>query len=169
MKIKIYTTGGTIDKVYFDQKSDYQVGDPQASGVLKRANVVLDYKVESIIRKDSLDFTEEDRELIRKKVASTPLERVVITHGTDTMIDTAKVLKNISGKTIVMTGSMYPGQFRDSDAVFNIGGAVTAAQLLGPGVYIVMNGRVFKPHQVRKNIELNRFEEIIIKQQEENG
>ncbi|MEX1328891.1 MAG: asparaginase domain-containing protein [Desulfobacterales bacterium] len=169
MKIKIYTTGGTIDKVYFDQKSDYQVGDPQASGVLERANVVLDYKVESIIRKDSLDFTEEDRELIRKKVASTPLERVVITHGTDTMIDTAKVLKNISGKTIVMTGSMYPAQFRDSDAVFNIGGAVTAAQLLGPGVYIVMNGRVFKPHQVRKNIELNRFEEIIIKQQEENG
>jgi L-asparaginase len=64
---------------------------------------------------------------------------------------------------------MYPAQFRDSDAVFNIGGAVTAAQLLGPGVYIVMNGRVFKPHQVRKNIELNRFEEIIIKQQEENG
>ena len=159
MKIKIYTTGGTIDKVYFDQKSDYQVGDPQANGVLERANVVLDYEVESIIRKDSLDFTEEDRELIRKKVASTPLERVVITHGTDTMIDTAKVLKNISGKTIVMTGSMYPAQFRDSDAVFNIGGAVTAAQILGPGVYIVMNGRVFKPNQVRKNAELNRFEE----------
>lgn len=105
MKINIYTTGGTIDKVYFDQKSDYQVGDPQANGVLERANVVLDYEVESIIRKDSLDFTEEDRELIRKKVASTPLEKVVITHGTDTMIDTAKVLKNISGKTIVMTGS----------------------------------------------------------------
>ena len=159
MKIKIYTTGGTIDKVYFDQKSDYQVGDPQANGVLERANVVLDYEVESIIKKDSLDFTEEDRELIRKKVASTPLERVVITHGTDTMIDTAKVLKNISGKTIVMTGSMYPAQFRDSDAVFNIGGAVTAAQILEPGVYIVMNGRIFKPHQVRKNIELNRFEE----------
>jgi len=169
MKIKIYTTGGTIDKVYFDQKSDYQVGDPQANGVLERANVVLDYEVESIIRKDSLDFTDEDRELIRKKVSSTPLESVVITHGTDTMIDTAKVLKNISGKTIVMTGSMYPAQFRDSDAVFNIGGAVTAAQILGPGVYIVINGRVFKPNQVRKNVELNRFEEVIIKQQEKNG
>jgi L-asparaginase len=159
MKIKIYTTGGTIDKVYFDQKSDYQVGDPQANGVLERANVVLDYEVESIIRKDSLDLTDEDRELIRKKVASTPLERVVITHGTDTMIDTAKALKDISGKTIVMTGSMYPAQFRDSDAVFNIGCAVTAAQLLTPGVYIVMNGRIFKPHQARKNVELNRFEE----------
>jgi L-asparaginase len=161
MKIKIYTTGGTIDKVYFDQKSDYQVGDPQANGVLERANVVLDYEVESIIRKDSLDFTDDDRELIRKKVASAPLERVVITHGTDTMIDTAKVLKNISGKTIVMTGSMYPAQFRDSDAIFNIGCAVTAAQILAPGVYIVMNGRIFNPHQVRKNVELNRFEEII--------
>ncbi|MBW2567418.1 MAG: asparaginase, partial [Deltaproteobacteria bacterium] len=144
MKIKIYTTGGTIDKVYFDQKSDYQVGDPQANGVLERANVVLDYEVESIIRKDSLDFTDEDRALIRKKVESTQSERLVITHGTDTMIETAKVLENISGKTIVMTGSMYPAQFRDSDAVFNIGSAVTAAQILGPGVYLAMNGRIFK-------------------------
>ena len=162
MKIKIYTTGGTIDKVYFDQKSEYQVGDPQANGVLVRANVVLDYEVESIIKKDSLDFTDEDRELIRKKVETTPLERIVITHGTDTMVDTAKILTNISGKTIVMTGSMYPAQFRDSDAVFNIGCAVTAVQILVPGVYIVMNGRIFEPHHVRKNVELNRFEERII-------
>ena len=159
MKIKIYTTGGTIDKVYFDQKSEYQVGDPQAIGVLERANVVLDYEVESIMKKDSLDFTDEDRELIRKKVDATSLERIVITHGTDTMIDTAKILKNISNKTIVMTGSMYPAQFRDSDAVFNIGCAVTAAQILVPGVYIVMNGRIFKPDHAKKNIELNRFEE----------
>jgi L-asparaginase len=159
MKIKIYTTGGTIDKVYFDQKSEYQVGDPQAKGVLERANVVLDYEVESIMKKDSLDFTDEDRELIRKKVDSTSLNRIVITHGTDTMIDTAKILKNISNKTIVMTGSMYPAQFRDSDAVFNIGCAVTAAQILVPGVYIVMNGRIFKPDHAQKNVELNRFEE----------
>jgi L-asparaginase len=159
MKIKIYTTGGTIDKVYFDQKSEYQVGDPQANGVLERANVVLDYEVESIIKKDSLDFTDEDRELIRKKVEATSLERIVITHGTDTMIDTAKVFKNITDKTIVMTGSMYPAQFRDSDAVFNIGCAVTAAQILVPGVYIAMNGCIFKPDDARKNVELNRFEE----------
>ncbi len=162
MKIIIFTTGGTIDKIYFDQKSEYHVGDPQANGVLERANVVLDYEVESIIRKDSLDFTDEDRELIRQKVDSTPLERVVITHGTDTMVDTAKVLANISGKTIVMTGSMYPAQFRDSDAVFNIGCAVTAVQILEAGVYIVMNGRIFKPDHVRKNVKLNRFEEKII-------
>ena len=159
MKIKIFTTGGTIDKVYFDQKSEYQVGDPQAIGVLERANVVLDYEVESVIKKDSLDFTDEDRELVREKVAASPFDRVVITHGTDTMIDTATVLKDITGKTIVMTGSMYPAQFRDSDAVFNIGCAVTAVQILEPGVYIVMNGRVFKPDQARKNAEMNRFEE----------
>jgi L-asparaginase len=161
MKIAIFTTGGTIDKIYFDQKSEYQVGDPQAKGVLERANVGLDYEVESIFRKDSLDFTDEDRELIRQKVASTPLKRVVITHGTDTMIDTAKVLRNISGKTIVMTGSMYPAEFRDSDAVFNIGCAITAVQILQSGVYIVMNGRIFKPHNVRKNVDLNRFEDKI--------
>ncbi len=159
MKLKIFTTGGTIDKVYFDQKSEYQVGDPQAGGVLERANVVLDYEVESVVRKDSLDFTDEDRGLIREAVETSSFERIVITHGTDTMIDTAKVLKDISGKTIVMTGSMYPAQFRDSDAVFNIGCAVTAAQILEPGVYIVMNGQIFKPEQARKNVEMNRFEE----------
>ncbi len=158
MKIKILTTGGTIDKIYFDRKSDYEVGDPQANGILERANVVFDYEVESILRKDSLDFTDEDRALIRKKVASTRSERLVITHGTDTMIETAKVLEGIPGKTIVMTGSMYPPQFRDSDAVFNIGCAVTGAQILGPGVYLAINGRIFNPHDVRKNVELNRFE-----------
>jgi L-asparaginase len=158
MKIKIFTTGGTIDKVYFDQKSEYQVGDPQAKGVLERANATLEYEVESIIKKDSLDFTDEDRELIRKDVEICPFERILITHGTDTMIDTAKVLESVPGKTIVLTGSMYPAQFRDSDAVFNLGCAVTAVQILEHGVYIVMNGRIFKPQQARKNVELNRFE-----------
>jgi len=140
----------------------YEVGDPQANGVLERANVVLDYEVESILKKDSLDFTDEDRSLIRQKVASTQSERLVITHGTDTMIETAKVLEGIPGKTIVLTGSMYPAQFRDSDAVFNIGCAVTGAQILGPGVYIAMNGRIYNPRDVRKNVELNRFEEKAI-------
>jgi len=162
MKIKILTTGGTIDKIYFDRKSAYEVGDPQANGVLERANVVLDYEVESILKKDSLDFTDEDRALIRQKVASTQSERLVITHGTDTMIETAKVLEGIPGKTIVLTGSMYPAQFRDSDAVFNIGCAVTGAQILEPGVYIAMNGRIYNPRDVRKNVELNRFEEKAI-------
>ena len=161
IKIKIFTTGGTIDKTYFDQKSEYQVGDPQAKGVLEKANVVIDYEVESILKKDSLDLTDSDRELIRKKVESTPFDKVIVTHGTDTMIQTARELEAVSDKTIVMTGSMYPAQFKESDAVFNIGCAIASVQILKPGVYIAMNGRIFTPRNVRKNIELNRFEEII--------
>lgn len=162
MRLKIYTTGGTIDKVYFDKKSDYQVGDPQAGGVLEKANVVIEYEVESILRKDSLDLTEQDRKLIRQTVESSPEDHIVITHGTDTMIETAKTLQDVEGKTIVLTGSMYPAQFRDSDAVLNIGCAITAAQILQPGVYIAMNGRIFDPLSALKNVELNRFEEVSI-------
>ncbi len=160
MKVQIFTTGGTIDKIYFDQKSAYQVGDPQAGGLLERANVTLEYKVESILKKDSLEFTDTDRALIREKVASTTCTRILITHGTDTMIATAKMLQDIPEKVIVMTGSMYPAQFRDSDAVFNIGCAVTACQTLPPGVYIAMNGKIFDPEHSTKNVDQNRFETI---------
>ena len=158
--IKIFTTGGTIDKVYFDTKSDYEVGDPQADGVLKRANVTVDYEVESLMRKDSLDMTDDDRQTIYAAVKADPAARIVITHGTDTMIATAKVLADIGGKTIVLTGSMYPAGFHDSDAVFNIGCALTAAQTLAPGVYIAMNGRIFDPLHATKNRDKNRFEDL---------
>ena len=162
MKIKIFTTGGTIDKIYFDKKSEYQVGDPQAKGVLEKANVVVDYEVETILKKDSLDLNDSDRELIRRKVEATPCDRVIVTHGTDTMIETARELESVTEKTIVLTGSMYPAQFKESDAVFNLGGAITSVQILKPGVYIAMNGRIFSSRNVRKNVELNRFEEIVI-------
>ena len=160
MKLKIFATGGTIDKIYFDKKSRYEIGDPQAGSVLERANVVIDFSVESILRQDSLDITEEDRRLICKAVASCPETRVVITHGTDTMIDTAAALHGILGKTIVLTGSMYPARFHESDAVFNLGCAVMAAQTLPAGVYIAMNGRIFNPARSRKNVEMNRFEDV---------
>jgi L-asparaginase len=162
MSIKIFTTGGTIDKTYFDKKSDYQVGEPQAGGVLERANVVLEYEVEPILKKDSLDLSDTDRKKIRTVVESDPAKQIIITHGTDTMIETAAVLENIPEKTIVLTGSMYPAHFRDSDAVFNIGCAVIAAQLLDPGVYIAINGRIFDPKSASKNINLNRFEDTDI-------
>lgn len=158
MKIRIFTTGGTIDKIYFDQKSQYEIGDPQAGGVLERANVCFDYEVTSILRQDSLDLTDEERLKIKSAVQSTPDKRIVITHGTDTMIDTAKVIEGIPGKTIVLTGSMYPARFRDSDAVFNLGCAVVAAQTLPSGVYIAMNGCIFDPRHSKKNVDLNRFE-----------
>lgn len=159
MKIMIFTTGGTIDKIYFDQKSEYQIGDPQAKGVLEKANVVVEYEVESILKKDSLDLTDSDRLFIKTKVESSRYDRVIVTHGTDTMIQTARELESVSDKTIVMTGSMYPARFKESDAVFNIGCAIISVQILKPGVYIAMNGRLFNPKYVRKNVELNRFEE----------
>ncbi len=160
MGLKIITTGGTIDKIYFDQKSQYEIGDPQAGGLLERANVTVDYDVESILRQDSLDLTAEDREIVRQAVEAATENQIVITHGTDTMLATAENLKKISGKTIVLTGSMYPARFHDSDAVFNLGCAAIAAQILSPGVYIAMNGRIFNPETSRKNVEMNRFEDI---------
>ena len=160
MRLKIFTTGGTIDKVYFDQKSQYEVGDPQAGGLLERANVVIDYEVASILRQDSLNITAKDRDIIYRAVDAATENHIVITHGTDTMLTTATTLQGIKGKTIVLTGSMYPARFHESDAVFNMGCAVIAAQVLAPGVYIAMNGRIFDPQSARKNVELNRFEDI---------
>jgi L-asparaginase len=161
MKIKFFTTGGTIDKVYFDAKSEFEVGPPQVSELLRDANVTFEHEVESILRKDSLDMQEADRALIRQLVASDPASRIVVTHGTDTMIQTALALKGIPGKTIVLTGSMQPARLRVTDAAFNVGAAVSAAQTLPPGVYIAMNGRIFNPDTSRKNIAGHRFEEIV--------
>jgi len=160
MRIKFFTTGGTIDKVYFDAKSEFEVGPPQVLEVVKEAHVTFEYEIESILRKDSLDMTAEDRSLIRQRVQAEPCDRVVVTHGTDTMVQTARALIGIPGKTIVLTGSMQPARFRVSDAVFNIGAAIGAVQSLAAGVYIVMNGRVFDPVRTRKNREKNCFEEI---------
>ena len=160
MRIKFFTTGGTIDKVYFDAKSEFEVGPPQVLEVVKEANVTFEYDIESILQKDSLDMTQSDRDLVRQKVAAEPCPHIVVTHGTDTMVQTARALLNIAGKTIVLTGSMQPARFRSTDAVFNIGTAVGAVQSLTCGVYIVMNGRVFDPGRTRKNVEQNCFEEI---------
>ncbi|MBE0575389.1 MAG: asparaginase [Desulfuromonadales bacterium] len=160
MRLEIFTTGGTIDKIYFDAKSTFEVGEPQILEVLREANLSIDYQVVPLLRKDSLELTDEDRQVVRQAVENSTASHIVITHGTDTMIVTAKALTDIPGKTIVLTGAMQPARFRFTDAVFNVAGAMTAAQILPAGVYIVMNGRVFDPERTRKNIELNRFEEI---------
>jgi L-asparaginase len=158
MIIKIFTTGGTIDKTYFDQKDTYQVGEPQVAGILERANVIVDFEVKSLMQKDSLDIDDLDRKIIREAILSEKNHNIIVTHGTDTMIATAEFLQNIPDKTIVLTGSMYPAQYRDSDAVFNLGCALTGAQTLPPGVYIAMNGRIFDPVASVKNVALKRFE-----------
>lgn len=159
MKIKFFTTGGTIDKVYFDAKSEFQVGSPQVVELLEDGNVTFEHEVESVLRKDSLDMTDADRALIRERILADPATRIVVTHGTDTMIQTARALKGIAGKTIVLTGSMQPARLRITDASFNLGTAVVAAQTLPPGVYIAMNGRIFDPDTSRKNVASHRFEE----------
>ena len=160
MPIDIFTTGGTIDKIYFDAKSSFEIGEPQIDMVLKDANLTIDYRVIPLLRKDSLDLTDEDRELVRRAVAESPRQKIIITHGTDTMVETARSLAGIPAKTIVLTGAMQPARFRFTDAIFNVASAVTAVQLLGEGVWIAMNGRIFDPDSVRKNVELNRFEVI---------
>jgi L-asparaginase len=158
--LEIFTTGGTIDKVYFDAKSTFQVGEPQISEVLREANLTIDYRVTSLLRKDSLELNDDDRALIRRAIEDCDAEEIVITHGTDTLIDTARALAGIAGKTVVLTGAMQPARFRLTDAVFNIASAIIAAQTLDSGVYIAMNGRIFDPFKSRKNVEMNRFEEV---------
>ncbi len=160
MKIKIITTGGTIDKIYFDQKSEFQVGEPQIVEMLNEANVTFQFEVEPLLRKDSLDLTNQDRRLICEAVAADKHRHIIVTHGTDTMLTTAKMLQEIPDKVIVLTGSMQPAKLRWTDAFFNIGYAIAAAQLLPDGVYVAMNGRIFSPNNARKNVERNRFEEI---------
>ncbi|MEJ8568991.1 asparaginase domain-containing protein [Elongatibacter sediminis] len=159
-QLLIITTGGTIDKIYFDDKSDYQIGEPQISQILHAMNVGFEFEVNALMRKDSLHMSDEDRKRIRAAIVESDAEHVLITHGTDTMVDTASVLQDIPGRTIVLTGALNPARFRDSDAVFNIGCAVGAVQSQPAGVYIAMNGRVWDPARVRKNRDANRFEPI---------
>lgn len=156
----IVTTGGTIDKIYFDDKSDYQIGEPQIGRILEELGVAFRFQVIPILRKDSLHITEDDRALIRSTVLAQPARHVLITHGTDSMVETAGVLADVPDRTIVLTGALNPARFRGSDAEFNIGTAVGAVQSLPGGVYIAMNGRIWDPRQVRKNVAENRFEAI---------
>lgn len=158
MFIQIFGTGGTLDKLYHDALSDYQIGDPMAGELLEQGRVSVGYAVESLIRKDSLELDDADRQLIHDKVAACPYEHVLITHGTDTMTVTGACLEDIQGKVIVLTGAMQPARFRDSDALFNLGLAVGALNTLGHGVYIAMSGRVFPADQVKKNRLAGRFE-----------
>jgi len=158
--ILIITTGGTIDKIYFDAKSTYEVGPPNISRLLAELNLSLDYQIVSIMRKDSLDLTDRDRQIIYDRAKEAKQNRILITHGTDTMVETAKKLESLTDKTIVLTGALEPALFKTSDALFNIGCGLTAAQTLPSGVYIVMNGVVFDGRNVRKNLKKNRFEPL---------
>jgi L-asparaginase len=155
--IVIVTTGGTIDKAYFDALSAYQIGEPMVKKLLEVGNVTQPYRIVELLRKDSLEMTDADRASLRQTVAGLDVARVVITHGTDTMTDSAGALADIEGKTMVLTGALSPARFAESDATFNLGMAFAAVQCLPHGVYIAMNGQVFDGGAVRKDRAQGRF------------
>ncbi len=153
MRIKIFTAGGTIDKDYSQERgtSNFSFGIPaiiELTEQLLRFNV--DYHIEHLLAKDSLEMTDEDRLLIKQACERSGAYKILITHGTDTMIDTAEALSDIVGKAIVLTGASQPYHFRKSDAEFNIGVAIGALNVLTSGVYIAMNGRVYPWYQCQK-------------------
>jgi len=162
MDIQIFTAGGTIDKVYFDAKSEYAVGDPQIADIMQVARVGFDFSCEVLVQKDSLDMTDTDRDYIAGRIAASGADRIILTHGTDTMVETAKAVAARLGpnphQTVILVGSLAPARFKSSDAEFNIGFAAAAVQTLPPGVHVTMNGQVFNPNAARKNRNENRFE-----------
>jgi len=163
MMIKIITTGGTIDKIYFDATSEYEIGEPTIPLIFKEVGVHVEYDLESLLRKDSLELTDADRNLIKEQCEQSSSDKILITHGTDTMCETAEHLISaggIEGKTIVLTGALAPARFRVTDAVFNLGLAMGAVQSLPAGVYIAMSGEVFTAGKVRKNRKAGKFEVI---------
>ncbi|MFC3098844.1 asparaginase domain-containing protein [Alteraurantiacibacter palmitatis] len=154
----VLTTGGTIDKNYFDALSEYQITDSGIPALLAQARVTLPFRVVELMRKDSLDLTDADRALIAAAAREAPESRIVITHGTDTMTDTARVLAaEVPGKVIVLTGALSPARFAETDAPFNLGMAFATAQTAAPGVWIAMSGQVFDGLRVRKDREAGQF------------
>ncbi|MCH7898689.1 MAG: asparaginase [Proteobacteria bacterium] len=160
MFLRFITTGGTIDKIYFDALSQFEVGDSQLKHILTEGLVDFEYDIVPLLQKDSIEMTDEDRSKLRDYIAEDDASHYVITHGTDTMPASAKALAGLAGKTIILTGALTPARFKTTDAVFNIGMAVAAAQTAAPGVYIAMSGQVFPAGKVRKNRAENRFEEL---------
>jgi L-asparaginase len=150
MPILVLTTGGTIDKTYFDAQSSYEVGESQVRRLLELGRVTAPFEIEEVLRKDSLEMTDEDRAEIASRVAMAAGNRVVITHGTDTMAMTAEALGVVPEKTVVLVGALAPARFSESDASFNLGMAFATAQTAAPGTYITMNGTVFRAGEVVK-------------------
>jgi len=161
MQIRIIATGGTFDKEYNELNGELFFKDTHIGDMLKLGRSHLEVVIERLMMIDSLQMTEADRELILSRCREVPEERIVITHGTDTMSETAAVLgAGLSGKTVVLTGAMVPYTFGSSDGIFNLGTALAFAQTLAPGVYVAMNGRYFPWNSVRKNRSKGVFESV---------
>jgi len=159
MKILFIQTGGTIDKDYPKTKNGwaFEINEPAVKRILKKVNCSFNYSVISLIKKDSLEINDEDRSLILSKCKEAKENKIIITHGTDTMNITAEFLKEIKNKTIIITGAMRPERFSNSDAAINIGVAIGAVQSLSKGIYIAMNGLVIPHHKIERNKDTGQF------------
>ena len=158
--VDVVAVGGTIDKVYFDALSVYEVGDPAATRTLGGFPLNFTWQVTSLLRKDSLEMTDEDRQRVVDFVRQNCGRHVLITHGTDTMVQTARALTAITDKCIVLTGAMKPAGFDTSDATFNLGCAVGALNVMSPGVFVTMSGRVLPPDRIEKDRAAGVFREV---------
>ncbi len=161
--IQVFVTGGTFDKDYNYITGELFFRDTHLPEMLSRGRCNLEIDFKTLMMIDSMDMREEDREIIAYNCRRSSARHILITHGTDRMVETAKhlALSNIEGKTIVLTGAMIPYAFgTSSDGFFNLGSALAFAQVLPPGVYVVMNGRYFNWDNVRKNRQTGNFEEI---------
>ncbi|RYZ30657.1 MAG: asparaginase [Chitinophagaceae bacterium] len=161
MSIRIFITGGTFDKEYNELTGQLYFNDSHLPEMLDLGRNLVAVEVRTLMMVDSLEMTNDDRELIAEHCKKSKEDKIIITHGTDTMAETAKLLaEKLSGKTIVITGAMIPYKFGSSDGLFNLGSAMAFVQTLSPGVYVAMNGRYFNANNVRKNKETGVFEEL---------
>lgn len=162
MTIKIFATGGTFDKTYDELNGTLAfIEDTHVRGMLQLGRSKLNTSVETLMMVDSLEMTDQQRESIAQSCLQTPEQQIIITHGTDTMPETARVIaEKVAGKTVVLTGAMIPYRFGSSDGMFNLGSSLAFAQVLPAGVYVVMNGQYFQWYNVRKNTEKGLFEAI---------
>lgn len=159
--MKIFITGGTIDKKYNDKNGLLEFNKTHLQEMLTKARISLTFTLEEIMLVDSLDMSDEQRQLIVDKVINCDEERILITHGTDTMCETARLLQNnCKNKTIVLFGSMIPYEIENSDAMFNLGCAIGSLNLLENGVYVAMNGRTIPADNAVKNKKLGIFEKL---------
>ncbi len=161
MTIRLFITGGTIDKVYNQSNGELEFSQTHFNDILSRARIELEIKSQILMLKDSLDMVDEDRKIILKSCVECEEEKILITHGTDTMCETAKLLgENLNNKVVVLFGSMVPYSVSGSDALFNLGCALGSLNLLNPGVYIAMNGRSLLWNNVVKNKSLGIFQDL---------
>ncbi len=159
--IRILVTGGTFDKEYDEIHGRLYFKDTHLPDMLRMGRCRLDVQIRTLMMVDSLEMNEADREVLLRNCLEVAESRIVITHGTDTMVETARVLApHITDRTVVLTGAMIPIAFGSSDGLFNLGGALAVVQVLPPGVYVAMNGRVFTWDNVRKNRDTGVFEEV---------